>query len=90
MKRLQLKEMSPSVVFIKDIQIKPNAKSAAIDGLEFSEDDLRDAKVEGTGSGFIWDNYGHIVRFNSGYSFSIFMSIDLKLANEAISLSNSQ
>ncbi|XP_078177993.1 DEGP protease 5 [Carex rostrata] len=54
-------EMSPSVVFIKDIQIKPNAKSAAIDGLEFSEDNLRDAKVEGTGSGFIWDNYGHIV-----------------------------
>jgi hypothetical protein len=54
------------VVLIKNLQIKPNAKSGALD---FSDDDLDDAKVEGTGSGFIWDKYGHIVRFNSSNSF---------------------
>ncbi|KAJ4819583.1 Protease Do-like protein [Rhynchospora pubera] len=51
-------DTSPSVVFIKDLQIKPNTRSVSLD---FSEDDPVDAKVEGTGSGFLWDKYGHIV-----------------------------
>ncbi|KAJ3674013.1 hypothetical protein LUZ60_006005 [Juncus effusus] len=51
-------ETSQSVVFIKDLQLQPNAKNTNID---LNEDDSVDLKVEGTGSGFVWDNFGHIV-----------------------------
>lgn len=50
-------ETSPSVVFIKDLEIVKNAKSS--DEIVPIDDEI--AKVEGTGSGFIWDKFGHIV-----------------------------
>ncbi|KAK9085955.1 hypothetical protein Sjap_026366 [Stephania japonica] len=50
-------ETSPSVVFIKDIEKVKNPKSS--NGVDLSEDE--NVKVEGTGSGFIWDKTGHIV-----------------------------
>lgn len=40
---------SPSVVFIQDIEL-PKTSS-----------DEENAKIEGTGSGFVWDKLGHIV-----------------------------
>ncbi|QHO14553.1 Protease Do-like 5 [Arachis hypogaea] len=43
-------ETSPSVVFIKDIELRM-----------LDEDENADAKVQGTGSGFIWDQFGHVV-----------------------------
>ncbi|KAL4274546.1 hypothetical protein AHAS_Ahas20G0018000 [Arachis hypogaea] len=43
-------ETSPSVVFIKDIELRM-----------LDEDEDADAKVQGTGSGFIWDQFGHVV-----------------------------
>lgn len=50
-------ESSPSVVFIKDIELAkvPNRPE---DRFMLTEDE--NAKVEGTGSGFIWDKFGHI------------------------------
>lgn len=72
------------MVFIKDLQIKPNARLPAPD---VSEDDLDDTKVEGTGSGFVWDKYGHIVRFNSSNSISFSHYYIFKFANEPIALS---
>ncbi|XP_057948935.1 protease Do-like 5, chloroplastic isoform X2 [Malania oleifera] len=50
-------ESSPSVVFIEDIEIAKSPKSSS----EFVLNDEENAKVEGTGSGFIWDKFGHIV-----------------------------
>ncbi|KAK6124053.1 hypothetical protein DH2020_042199 [Rehmannia glutinosa] len=50
-------EASSSVVFIKDIELSKAPKSTSENGLAEDEN----AKVEGTGSGFIWDKYGHIV-----------------------------
>ncbi|XP_076897386.1 protease Do-like 5, chloroplastic [Bidens hawaiensis] len=50
-------ETSPSVVFIKDLEIINNPKSSD----EVVTVDNEKAKVEGTGSGFIWDKFGHIV-----------------------------
>ncbi|WOG84955.1 hypothetical protein DCAR_0104141 [Daucus carota subsp. sativus] len=50
-------ETSPSVVFIKDLEIVKKPKSS--DEVVMIDDEL--AKVEGTGSGFIWDKFGHIV-----------------------------
>ncbi|GMI77765.1 hypothetical protein HRI_001445800 [Hibiscus trionum] len=44
-------ETSPSVVFIEDLELAKIPKG--------SEEE--DAKVQGTGSGFIWDKFGHIV-----------------------------
>lgn len=58
-----LQETSPSVVFIKDLEIAKSAKGSG--ELMLTGDD--DAKLEGTGSGFIWDKFGHIVR--TLYSF---------------------
>lgn len=50
-------ETIPSVVCIKDLELVDNPKSSdevvMVDGVK--------AKVEGTGSGFIWDKFGHIV-----------------------------
>ncbi|KAF8408857.1 hypothetical protein HHK36_004926 [Tetracentron sinense] len=50
-------ETSPSVVFIKDIEIVKASKSSKKETLTDDEN----VKVEGTGSGFIWDKTGHIV-----------------------------
>ncbi|EEF42628.1 Protease degS precursor, putative [Ricinus communis] len=49
---------SPSVVFIKDLELAKIPKSSSNDAT-LTEDE--NAKVEGTGSGFIWDTFGHIV-----------------------------
>lgn len=64
-------EASPSVVFIKDVELQPKsgqnkrlpvpAMKAASPVIEEEDEELRDAKVEGTGSGFVWDKAGHIV-----------------------------
>nr|AIA26573.1 serine protease [Cicer arietinum] len=51
-------EASPSVVFIKDIELTKVPENSSNEVL-LNED--IDAKVEGTGSGFIWDKFGHIV-----------------------------
>ncbi|KAE8671835.1 Protease Do-like 5 [Hibiscus syriacus] len=51
-------ETSPSVVFIEDLELAKIPKSSSKEDT-VSQDD--DAKVQGTGSGFIWDNFGHIV-----------------------------
>ncbi|XP_057466469.1 protease Do-like 5, chloroplastic isoform X3 [Actinidia eriantha] len=50
-------DTSSSVVFIKDLQLVKSPKSS--DGAMLIEDE--NVKVEGTGSGFIWDKFGHIV-----------------------------
>lgn len=49
-------ETSPSVVFIKDIEVAQNSKRS--DSVLNGDENL---KVEGTGSGFFWDKFGHIV-----------------------------
>ncbi|CAA0832312.1 Protease Do-like 5- chloroplastic [Striga hermonthica] len=46
-----------SVVFIKDIELAKVPKSTSENGVA----DEENAKVEGSGSGFIWDDFGHIV-----------------------------
>ncbi|XP_024931805.1 protease Do-like 5, chloroplastic isoform X3 [Ziziphus jujuba] len=51
-------EASTSVVFIKDLEIDKNLKTSS---KEFMLSEDINAKVEGTGSGFIWDKFGHIV-----------------------------
>ncbi|ESW19915.1 hypothetical protein PHAVU_006G166100 [Phaseolus vulgaris] len=51
-------DTSLSVVFIQDIELTKVPKSVS-KGVVLNEDE--DAKVEGTGSGFIWDKFGHIV-----------------------------
>ncbi|XP_010275873.1 PREDICTED: protease Do-like 5, chloroplastic isoform X2 [Nelumbo nucifera] len=50
-------ETSPSVVFIKDLEVVKDPKRSK--EIMLTEDE--NAKVEGTGSGFIWDKFGHIV-----------------------------
>ncbi|KAL6622661.1 hypothetical protein ACP70R_032540 [Stipagrostis hirtigluma subsp. patula] len=51
-------EASPSVVFIKDLVVSgPQGRGGAGVG----DDEEGGAKVEGTGSGFVWDSAGHIV-----------------------------
>ncbi|XP_047311258.1 protease Do-like 5, chloroplastic [Impatiens glandulifera] len=49
-------ETSPSVVFIKDIEVAQNSKGS---DTELNGDE--NLKIEGTGSGFVWDKLGHIV-----------------------------
>ncbi|MCD9559341.1 Protease Do-like 5, chloroplastic [Datura stramonium] len=49
-------ETSPSVVYIKDLEL---AKGSNDSTKVLAGDEI--AKVEGTGSGFIWDKFGHIV-----------------------------
>ncbi|CAK8530882.1 unnamed protein product [Lathyrus sativus] len=51
-------EASPSVVSIQDIELTKDPKNPS--NLAVLDDD-EDSKVEGTGSGFIWDKFGHIV-----------------------------
>lgn len=50
-------DATASVVCIKDLQLVADS-SRRKPGDEYDEDN---AKVEGTGSGFIWDKFGHIV-----------------------------
>ncbi|KAI3455993.1 hypothetical protein Pfo_012656 [Paulownia fortunei] len=50
-------ETSSSVVFIKDLELTKIPNSTSENGIAEDEN----AKVEGTGSGFIWDKFGHIV-----------------------------
>ncbi|CAL4897704.1 unnamed protein product [Urochloa decumbens] len=53
-------EASPSVVFIKDLVVAgPQGKGGG--GEEDGDEEEGGAKVEGTGSGFVWDSAGHIV-----------------------------
>nr|GEX77191.1 protease Do-like 5, chloroplastic [Tanacetum cinerariifolium] len=54
-------ETIPSVVCIKDLELVDNPKSSD----EVMMLDGETAKVEGTGSGFIWDKFGHIVGYPS-------------------------
>ncbi|MCL7049582.1 hypothetical protein MKW94_023849 [Papaver nudicaule] len=55
-------EASPSVVFIKDLElVKTSGRSSNEAGGSLTEEEEESAKVEGTGSGFIWDKSGHIV-----------------------------
>ncbi|KAK7331386.1 hypothetical protein VNO77_25609 [Canavalia gladiata] len=51
-------DTSPSVVFIKDLELTKVPKTSSN---EVMLNDDEDAKVEGTGSGFVWDKFGHIV-----------------------------
>ncbi|GAY34098.1 hypothetical protein CUMW_009680 [Citrus unshiu] len=51
-------ETSPSVVSIQDLELSKNPKSTSS---ELMLVDGEYAKVEGTGSGFVWDMFGHIV-----------------------------
>ena len=65
-----MQEASPSVVFIKDLVVAgPQGRRGG--GEE--EDDA--AKVEGTGSGFVWDSAGHIV---SVFLFSVLSELTRK------------
>ncbi|KAJ0081500.1 hypothetical protein Patl1_11109 [Pistacia atlantica] len=48
---------SPSVVFIQDFELSKTPKRSSIQVMPADEN----FKVEGTGSGFIWDKFGHIV-----------------------------
>lgn len=50
-------ETSPCVVFIKELELVKNSKGTT----DVMLTDDTDAKVVGTGSGFIWDKFGHIV-----------------------------
>ncbi|PAN21918.1 hypothetical protein PAHAL_3G499800 [Panicum hallii] len=53
-------EASPSVVFIKDLVVaEPQGRGGGRD--EEVDEEEGGAKVEGTGSGFVWDSAGHIV-----------------------------
>ncbi|ONM62887.1 Protease Do-like 5 chloroplastic [Zea mays] len=53
-------EASPSVVFIKDLVVAgPQGRRVGED--EDGDEEGGGAKVEGTGSGFVWDSTGHIV-----------------------------
>lgn len=63
-----LQEASPSVVFIKDIELTKVPENSSNEVL-LNED--IDAKVEGTGSGFIWDKFGHIVSYNNKLQWGI-------------------
>ncbi|XP_020273262.1 protease Do-like 5, chloroplastic isoform X1 [Asparagus officinalis] len=51
-------DASPSVVFIKVLALQPKSGQNKKDVPVIEEED---AKVEGTGSGFVWDKAGHIV-----------------------------
>ncbi|KAL6847125.1 hypothetical protein ACP4OV_022978 [Aristida adscensionis] len=57
-------EASPSVVFIKDLLVAgPQGRGGGREGAQGGEEE-DGAKVEGTGSGFVWDSAGHILRYH--------------------------
>lgn len=49
---------SPSVVSIKNLELAKVPKGSSDEATYLDE---ANTKVEGTGSGFIWDKFGHIV-----------------------------
>ncbi|CAN1829640.1 Protease Do-like 5, chloroplastic [Linum perenne] len=52
---------SPSIVSVKDIELSKNTSSTSSIEFESTSGEDDNAKVEGNGSGFIWDKLGHIV-----------------------------
>ncbi|KAI3965191.1 hypothetical protein MKX01_027682 [Papaver californicum] len=55
-------EASPSVVFIKDLELVKTSSGRSTNNEQvLTKEEEESAKVEGTGSGFIWDKSGHIV-----------------------------
>ncbi|KAI3946236.1 hypothetical protein MKW92_020439 [Papaver armeniacum] len=54
-------EASPSVVFIKDLELVKTSSGRSTNEQVLTKEEEESAKVEGTGSGFIWDKSGHIV-----------------------------
>ncbi|XP_023001449.1 protease Do-like 5, chloroplastic isoform X1 [Cucurbita maxima] len=52
-------ETSPSVVCIKNLEIAKKPQNPSEEAMLIEDDE--NAKVKGTGSGFIWDKFGHIV-----------------------------
>ncbi|GAV89178.1 VQ domain-containing protein/Trypsin_2 domain-containing protein [Cephalotus follicularis] len=50
-------EASLSVVFIKELELSRSSNNSSSEAITEDEN----AKIEGTGSGFIWDKFGHIV-----------------------------
>lgn len=73
---LSLQETSQSVVFIKDLELTKVPKTSSE---EVVLDEGEDAKVEGTGSGFIWDKFGHIVRSKTNQKGEYLSHLDLVL-----------
>ncbi|KAL0534889.1 hypothetical protein IC582_029188 [Cucumis melo] len=51
-------ETSPSVVYIKDLELAKNPQNRSEEPMLIEDDNV---KVKGTGSGFVWDKFGHIV-----------------------------
>jgi len=71
-----MQEASPSVVFIKDLVVAgPQGRGGG--GVEEydEEEEGGAAKVEGTGSGFVWDSAGHIV---SVFLFPVLLELTRK------------
>ncbi|GBG71034.1 hypothetical protein CBR_g8333 [Chara braunii] len=50
-----------SVVYIEALEVTATGKTAGSEGGSISPDNDINVKVEGTGSGFVWDTFGHIV-----------------------------
>lgn len=73
---MQMQDTSPSVVFIKDLEL---AKGSNDSTKVLADDD--NAKVEGTGSGFIWDEFGHIVRLFDSVDYKFAMNIQIFYVN---------
>jgi S1-C subfamily serine protease len=48
-----LQKLSPSVVSIQDVKLAPSNRN--------NRGKVPDPIIEGQGSGFVWDTYGHIV-----------------------------
>lgn len=53
-----MQEASPSVVSIQDLELLKSPKNASNEAIPIADENV---KVEGTGSGFVWDKFGHIV-----------------------------
>jgi len=67
---MQMQETPPSVVFIKDLEL---AKGFNGSTTVLANDE--NAIVEGTGSGFIWDKFGHIGWFFNFKDYKYAMDI---------------
>ncbi|XP_022140016.1 protease Do-like 5, chloroplastic isoform X2 [Momordica charantia] len=51
-------DASPSVVYIKDLELAKKPQNSSEEALLVEDENV---KVKGTGSGFVWDKFGHIV-----------------------------
>ena len=49
------------MVSIKDFVIRKNTSTENSNSFEEGDEDNSDVQLEGVGSGFVWDKYGHIV-----------------------------